>query len=182
MLNIAKFFNKLIYGGGIAFDMGKWIILAIVLIVLFSRFFYSPFIVDGVSMEPNLHDKTVALMNRGAFVKFELARQDVVVVAYPGDPENKTYVKRTIGLPGETVEIKDSQVYINGKKIAQDYLPGGTLTEPDGKWKLASNEYFMMGDNRENSNDSRVFGPIEKRFVRGKVTATLFPKLRTVNN
>lgn len=182
MLNVAKFFNKLIYGGGIAFDMGKWIILVIVILVLIHRFFFSLFIVDGVSMEPNLHDKTVALMDKGAFSPLNLKRNDPVVVAYPGDPTKKTYVKRTIGLPGETVEIKNSEVFINGQQLSQNYLPAGTLTEPDGKWILSSDEYFMMGDNRENSNDSRVFGPIEKRFVLGKVIATVFPKLRTLNN
>ncbi len=173
------FFEKLVYGGGLFFDLSKWIIVAIVLLVLVNSFWYSIFIVDGESMEPTLRDGEVVLMDK-SFTRQDQApkRGDAVVVKYPGDPENKKYIKRVIGLSGEYVSIKNGKVYIDNKLVRESYIPIGATTYPDGDWILRDNEYFLMGDNRENSNDSRYFGPVEQRFFVGKATNVLLPSLR----
>jgi len=167
---MGNFLSKLIFGGGIFFDLLKWAILIFVFLVIVNRFLLSVFIVDGVSMEPNLNDKSIVLYSKN----FEPKRGDVVVVKYPGDPEKKRYVKRVIGLPGEELKIENNKIYIDNKVLEEDYLPFGVLTEPDGTHSL-KDQYFLMGDNRESSNDSRFFGPVEKRFIAGKATLLIYP-------
>ena len=107
-------------------------------------------------------------------------RGQPVVVKYPGDPENKRYVKRVIGLPGEKIVISGGKVYINGDPLDERYLPVYFETEPDSNWDLGGEEYYLMGDNRANSNDSRYFGAVEKRFFIGRAIAIIFPRLRFV--
>jgi len=109
-------------------------------------------------------------------------RGDIITLSYPGDPVNKTYVKRIIGLPGETLEIKDEHVFINGTRLTEDYLNYDVDTDPEGVWKLSTDQYFVMGDNRPNSNDSRFFGPVEKRFIRGKAISRLLPMFQLVKD
>jgi signal peptidase I len=104
----------------------------------------------------------------------------VVVVRYPGDPDNRKYVKRVIGLPGERLQIFDGKIFINEKILEEYYLPYGVLTEPDKTYTLGENNYFLMGDNRPVSNDSRYFGPVEKRFIVGQATTIIFPRFRQV--
>lgn len=173
--------SKIIYGGGLVFDLCKWIILVLICFVLINSFWYSIFIVDGLSMEPGLHDGEVVLMDK-SFVRQHKKphRGDAVVVKYPGDPEQKRYVKRVIGLPGELVAIRNNRIYINQRLIRESYIPINAKTYPEGVWKLADGEYFLMGDNRENSNDSRYFGPVAQRFFVGKATSVLLPTLRSV--
>lgn len=175
------FWQKLLYGGGIFFDLAKWVILSIVVLVLVGSFWYTIFIVDGVSMEPNFNDREVVILDKTFFRGGkEPERGQSVVVQYPGDPENRRYVKRVIGLPGENLAISGGKVYINESLLDERYLPVYFVTEPEGSWSLKENEYFLMGDNRANSNDSRYFGPVEKRFFIGRAVAVIFPRLRFV--
>ncbi len=175
------FFEKIVYGGGLFFDLTKWVIFAIVCFSLINSFWFTIFIVDGESMEPTLHDGEVVLMDK-SFTRqdHKPERGDAVVVKYPGDPENKKYVKRVIGLPEETVRISSGKVYLQSKQIKESYLPIGATTYPDGEWAMKEGEYFLMGDNRENSNDSRYFGPVEQRFFVGKAMNVLLPSLRSI--
>lgn len=174
-------FEKLVYGGGLFFDLTKWIILTIVCFSLINSFWFTIFIVDGESMEPTLHDGEVVLMDK-SFSRQDRKpeRGDAVVVKYPGDPDNKKYIKRVIGLPRETVRISSGKVYLQNKQVKESYLPIGATTYPDGEWAMKDGEYFLMGDNRENSNDSRYFGPVEQRFFVGKATNVLLPSLRAI--
>lgn len=180
------FLNKLLFGGGFLFDACKWLILVAVVLILIFRLWLSIFGVDGISMEPNLHDKEFVLLQNNSYNNKEPIRSDIVAVRYPGDPENKKYVKRVVGLPGEKVEIIDGHVNVNGKILQEDYLPFDTTTDPaiNGKnsWTLKANEYFLMGDNRPFSNDCRYFGPVEKRFLLGKALFVVFPRLHQLEN
>lgn len=179
-MTIQNFFNRVLYGGGIVFDMCKWIILLAVAVILINKFWLTVFIVDGESMEPNMHDKELILLKVSSYNSSNPKRGDVVVVRYPGDPDNRKYVKRVIGLPGERLQIFDGKIFINEKVLEEYYLPYGTLSEPDKTYSLKDNEYFLMGDNRPVSNDSRYFGGVEKRFIIGKATTIIFPRFRQV--
>lgn len=184
MNKLKKFFTKLIFGGGVFFDLTKWIIFAIVVLTLITRFWITVFIVDGESMEPNLHDKEIVLLQLNKYNSSDPVRGDVVVVKYPGDPDNKKYVKRVIGLPGDKVEIKDTKVYINNALLDEKYLNYDVKTEPSKSdlttWQLSDKEYFLMGDNRPFSNDSRYFGPVEKRFFDGRAISIIFPRVSSI--
>lgn len=173
--------NKIIYGGGVVFDLTKWLIVALVIIILVNSFWVSIFVVDGQSMEPTLHNGEVVMMSKSFYRgDSKPARGDAVVVQYPGDPDNKKYVKRVIGLPGETVQISNGKVYLNKKLLREAYLENGVDTVPAGKWVLEESQYFLMGDNRNNSNDSRYFGPVEQRFFVGKALSVVIPSLRAI--
>lgn len=176
-----NFWQKVVYGGGVFFDLCKWLVIIASVLIVLNSFWLTIFIVDGISMEPNFNDKEIVLLDK-RFVRQEKnpQRGQSVVVQYPGDPQNKRYVKRVIGLPNEKLTIKSGKVYIEDKQLVEEYLPVYFNTEPEGEWVLAENEYFLMGDNRSNSNDSRYFGPVEKRFFIGKAVAILFPRLRFV--
>lgn len=174
--------GKIVYGEGVFFDLAKWLIATIVLLVLVNTFFVSVFIVDGISMEPNLGDKEVILWKKNSFDSKTVKRGDVIVVNYPGDPEKKKYVKRIVGLPGERVDIYNGYVYINKELLKEDYLPVDLTSEPNGTWQLGNDRYFIMGDNRKFSNDSRYFGSVEERFILGQSLAIVFPRFRLVGD
>jgi len=173
---------KILYGGGIFFDVSKWLILVVVVLIVINTYWISIFVVDGISMEPNLHDDEIALMNKTHFRGEEAPKRgEVVVVKYPGDPNKKRYVKRVIGLPGETLSIRKNKIYINNNLLKETYLPVDLMLGDDESWLLGSSQYFLMGDNREFSNDSRVFGVVEQRFFIGKVTNVLVPRFIAVD-
>jgi len=173
--------QKILYSGNVFFDLTKWVILSIIILVLIGSFWFTIFIVDGISMEPNFLDGEVVVLNKTFFRGEKVPeRGQSVVVQYPGDPDNKRYVKRVIGLPGEKVVISSGKVYIDGNLLNERYLPVYFETEPDSNWDLDGEEYYLMGDNRANSNDSRCFGAVEKRFFIGRAVAIIFPRLRFV--
>lgn len=169
---------KLIYGGSIVFDLARWLILFLIVFIIFNTFFYSIFIVSGASMYPTFKDKDWIAWDKNIYNNNNPARGDIVVINYPGDPDNKKYVKRIVGLPGDEIEIKEEQVFINNHQLDESYLNYNVGTDPDGTWTLKENQYFVMGDNRPNSNDSRYFGPVEKRFILGKAISRVYPGFR----
>jgi len=160
------------------FELSRNLILIAMVLYLISLFVITIFIVSGPSMEPNFQDKNLLLINQATYWINEPQRGDVVVFKFPG--ENKTkYIKRIIGLPGETIELKDDGFYINGIKFTEAYLSPETITKPIIKnktiWKMGNDEYFVCGDNRANSNDSRVWGALPKDMIIGKATFRLLP-------
>ena len=173
--------NRFVLSGGMIFDLAKWIIGAIVLLAIFNTFFFSLGITDGESMEPNFHNGETFLWQRAAFGP-AFVRDDIVVINYPGDPEHKKYVKRIVGMPGDKVTVSNGQVSINDVLIDEKFLPLGTVTDNDGSWQLSKGQYFVMGDNRPNSNDSRYFGPVDKRFILGHAIAIIIPRFRLVKD
>ena len=166
--------------GGLLLEMVKVVLLAIVIIIPIRVFLFQPFFVQGASMDPNFEDgqyliisefgyKYTDLPGIGAIEPFrDFKRQEPVVFRYPKNPD-QFYIKRVIGLPGESVEIRDGVVYIynaiHHQGFALDessYLAEAVKTSDMPKVELAEDEYFVMGDNRAFSYDSRSFGQIHK--------------------
>lgn len=151
-------------------EWGSFIVI-IILIILIRTFIITPVRVDGPSMNDTLNDGDILLLNKldQTFERFE------IVVFYVN---GEKLIKRIIGLPGETIEFKNNTLYINGKKLEEDYGKGITenFNIKDLKCtEIPKNEYFLVGDNRNNSLDSRVFGCINKKNIIGSVKYTLFP-------
>ncbi len=151
------------------------IILIIAVFVLLGVFVAQPVVVEGTSMLPQLHDGERLLVNKLVYYKFQsvdwghFERGDIVVFWYPRDPD-KSYVKRIIGLPGETVELKNGIVLINGTALSESYLDtehNQSLPSFPPK-KVEEHYYFVMGDNRDNSSDSRYWGLVPEKYIYGK--------------
>ena len=158
-----------------SFKLARDIFLIIVVFVLFGVFAVQPVVVEGTSMVPQLHDGERLLVNKLVYYKIQsvswghLQRGDVVVFWYPNDPD-KSYVKRIIGLPGETVEVRSGRVFINGEELNEPYLDtehNQSLRDNVVK-RVEEHHYFVMGDNRDNSSDSRYWGLVPEKYIYGK--------------
>ncbi len=132
---------------------------------------------SGPSMLPNLHEGEYLLISRMNYLFGEPQRGDIVVFDPPGNPPGAPrLIKRMIGLPGDTLEFRDKVLYVNSEVLNEPYL-----NEPcrgscaDRAWTLGENEYFLMGDNRNNSNDSRAFGPIPRDRIVGQAIFRYWP-------
>lgn len=151
------------------------VFLIIVVFVLIGVFAVQPVVVEGTSMLPQLDDGERLLVNKLVYYKWRnvswghLERGDIVVFWYPSDPD-KSYVKRVIGLPGETVEVRTGKVYINGRELKEPYIE--TIHNQNLRENVIKNVdqhyYFVMGDNRDNSSDSRVWGLVPEKYIYGK--------------
>ena len=167
-------------GAAIAFELGKYFAIIAVVVLLIHFFAFTIFVVSGKSMESNFHNKEVVLINKFNLFTNRFARGAPMVLRFPGDPQHKKYIKRLIGLPGETVEIKNNAIYINGDKLTESYISTDYSTEPltnQNKWTLGTGEYFLVGDNRNNSSDSRVWGVAQRSDMVGPVVMILIPRL-----
>ena len=133
-------------------------------------------IVEGSSMHPNFATGQLIIVNRVPYYFGAPERGDVVVLHNPRNVE-EDYIKRVIGLPGDTVKIVRGAVYINGVELIEPYIAAENVctTLCDGEWTLASDEYFVLGDNRRNSTDSHVFGPIKQTLIIGKAWVRYWP-------
>jgi signal peptidase I len=174
-MNENNIFQKIFYATGCVFELARGVIIFAVVLALVNVFVVTINVVNGQSMEPNFHNAQFVLIDKFSYFQRTPKRGEAVVIRFPGDPEKVRYIKRVIGLPGEVLEIRDSVVYINGVALKEPYLAANTITSPDKIVQIPANQYFLMGDNRENSNDSRVFGPIERRFLVGLAYYIAFP-------
>lgn len=152
------------------FNLAYTLIICLVIAKLITSFVFISVMVDGSSMSPTLSNGDKAITD-GLFYKMGgIDRFDIVIVEHK--KYNEKLVKRVVGLPGETIEYIDSVLYVNGEKIEEDFLPFGTVTETmygnDIKVTLGKDEYYVLGDNRENSSDSRLFGAIKKSQIKGR--------------
>lgn len=165
-------------GRGIWFESMRLlrdIILILAIFVLFGVFVAQPVVVDGESMVPELHEGERLLVNKLIYYNIErfdwghIQRGDIVVFWYPQDP-NKSFVKRVIGLPGELVEVRRGRVYIDGKLLEEPYLsPAKNRSSLNYSGKRVDDHYFfVMGDNRDNSLDSRTWGLVPEKYIYGK--------------
>ncbi len=152
-------------------DLGLSVVIAIVVII----FLYQPVKVEGTSMLPALADQERIFVNKFIYRLGQIERGDLVVFWYPADP-TKSYIKRVVGLPGDVVAIDRGIVYINGKPLREEYVPRqfrdyGTMAprvvEPD--------TYFVLGDHRNSSNDSRNWGLVPRKDIYGKAVFIYWP-------
>ncbi len=147
------------------------IILAIILI---RTFVITPVRVNGSSMYSTLKDGEIMILNKLDYKLHDIERFDIVVIK----TDEKKIIKRVIGLPGETLKYEDNTLYINDKKIDEPYLKDATedfnITSL-GYDKIPDDCYFVLGDNRDNSSDSRIIGPVKKSQITGSASLVLFP-------
>jgi signal peptidase I len=129
--------------------------------------------VESISMEPNLVAGDMVIVNKLAYRFDEPKRGDIIVFRYPPDPDQTPYIKRVIGLPGDQVRINNGAVYINGVQIREPYL--SITTERGGNWTVPEEALFVMGDNRNNSSDSRAWGMVPMENVIGKAEVIYWP-------
>lgn len=149
-------------------------ILLAAVIWLVVNFATARFVVDGSSMEPNFHTGQLLIVNRLAYRFGTLERGDVIVFQYPNNTADD-YIKRVIGLPGEKVTISDGKVYVNDVLLDEPYLGPNTILPYGGEWVVPADNYFVMGDNRAHSSDSRSWGMLGKEFVIGKSWISYWP-------
>jgi signal peptidase I len=143
--------------------------------VLIITFLYQPVRVEGTSMLPRLEDRDRLFINKFVYHVSAIERGDVVVFHYPRDPE-KSYIKRVIALPGDRLWIDHGQVWLNGKPLREGYVPEDYRDSRSmGEIIVPAESFFMMGDHRSISSDSREFGPVERSLIYGKAVFIYWP-------
>ncbi len=151
------------------------LLIAIGLALIIIVFLYQPVKVEGTSMAPLLSDQERIFINKFVYHFEPIQRGDVVVFWYPLD-HTKSFIKRVVGLPGETVEIRHGVVYVNRKPIPEPYVPQQYADLSDfGPVRVPRDSFFVMGDHRISSNDSRVFGPVASRYIYGRAVFAYWP-------
>jgi signal peptidase I len=138
-------------------------------------FLYQPVKVEGTSMMPSLDDQERIFVNKFVYRLESIQRGDIVVFRYPRDP-SKSFIKRVIGLSGDRIRIDGGQVYVNGNLLDEDYIPPAYADERSYKTIVVPPGcYFVLGDHRSLSNDSRDFGPVNLSFIYGKAVFGYWP-------
>lgn len=160
-------------------EIAKIVIIALVIVIPIRFFLFQPFIVKGQSMEPNFFEGDYLIIDELSY-RFRSPQRGETVVFRPPTDSSSRYIKRIIGLPGETVQIKHGKVVIYSDDTPQtlnetDYLPESFETLGDSQISLGYNEYFVLGDNRSASYDSRKFGPLAKENIIGRVYFRAWP-------
>lgn len=160
---------------GVFFNWILPISVALLLAIVIRFFIGGATTVSGTSMEPTLHNGDFLLVSKIPTYFKNYKRGDILIIDSPD--LNEFYVKRLIGLPGETVEIQDGKVFINGKWMKEYYTDQETVSYSNAKWTLGNNEYFVLGDNRGTgaSNDSRLFGPVLAEHIKAVSRARIWP-------
>jgi len=158
----------------------KIVVLSLAIIVPIRYYLVQPFFVKGSSMVPNFHDKDYILVDKLSYRFDDFKRGDVIVFRYPKDPKDY-FIKRVIGLPGETVQVKGNKVTIYnidnpaGEILEEAYLADYQRTDGNKVWKLDDNEFFVLGDNRLQSSDSRSWDALNRSFIAGRAWIRLWP-------
>lgn len=165
-------------GSGLRRELRAWVrdlVIALALAVVIIVFFYQPVKVEGTSMAPSLSDQERIFIDKFVYRVGAIERSDVVVFWYPLD-RAKSFIKRVVGLPGDVVEIREGRVYINGKRLREPYVPAEFADFSGyGPKRMRSGEYFLLGDHRASSNDSRMFGPVAASYIYGKAVFAYWP-------
>lgn len=152
-------------------------VIIVVAVLLIKAYIVSPIQVKGTSMDSTLRSGDIMILQKIGYDKQDIKRFDIVVIKH----QNTKIIKRIIGMPGDTIRYRNNKLYINDKLYEEDYLDEGTTTEDfslgdlfDGS-KVPEGHYFVLGDNREESMDSRTLGYIEEDAIEGKALFTIFP-------
>ena len=158
--------------------MRSWLrdmVVSVVVSAFIIIFLYQPVRVEGTSMLPMLEDQDRLFINKMAYKIGDIHRGDVVVFLYPHD-HTKSYIKRVIALPGDDLRIDRGQVYVNGHAIKEKYVPARFADDRSQPGLvIPDNEYFVMGDHRSISSDSRDFGPVDRDLIYGKAAFVYWP-------
>ena len=161
----------------------EWVVIiavAVLSALLVKTYLIEAFYIPSGSMEPTLDIGDRVLVNKLSYRLHDVHRGDIVVFERPkgvaGEPKIRDFIKRVVGLPNETIETRGDAVYINGRKLPEKYLPRGTRTIPSiEKRTIHRDHYWVMGDNRTNSSDSRFFGEIEEDSIIGRAFIQVWP-------
>lgn len=160
---------------GVLHSWARDLFFSIIVSFFFILFVYQPVKVEGGSMEPSLEDQERIFINKLVYRWESISRGDIVVFRYPRDTR-KSFIKRVIGLPGDRIRITYGHVYVNGQAIAEPYVPGDFLdTRSYPESVVPANTYFVLGDHRSMSNDSRDFGAVPRNNIYGKAVFGYWP-------
>ena len=158
--------------------IGVWLrdlIISLAISAFIIIFLYQPVKVEGTSMMPSLEDQERIFVNKFVYRLEPIERGDIVVFRYPRDP-SKSYIKRVIGMAGDQIRIDGGQVYVNGTALQENYVPSeysDSRSYPETV--VPENSYFVLGDHRSMSNDSRDFGAVNKSYIYGKAVFGYWP-------
>ncbi|AEP11531.1 signal peptidase I, bacterial type [Chloracidobacterium thermophilum B] len=157
-------------------SIGRDVLLALVIALLIGLFVIQPVYVKGTSMLPRLREGERLFVNRFIYNFSKIERGDIVVFYYPKNPQ-ESFIKRVIGLPGDEVTLANGKLYINGKLVPEGYLSSDytTIVSPPRTWVVEPHHYFVMGDNRDASNDSRNWGLVPEMYIYGKAVYRYWP-------
>ena len=155
------------------------LLLGLALVVLLRVGVYEPAYIPSASMEDTLRQGDRVLIDHRSSLHGQWKRGDVVIFDADGEwGKEETLIKRVIGLPGETVDLMQGQIYINGKSLAENYLKETPAAQDMSRVVLEPGEYFVMGDNRNHSDDSRYNGPVKDEQISGRATMVFYPLSR----
>ena len=158
-------------------DFLLFILIVVAVCFLFLHFVAVRSVVDGNSMYPTLYDGDNLIVEKVSYYFHAPERYDIIVFEL-ADEKNVHYIKRIIGLPGETVQVSDGSIFINGEKLETDvygYEAMNNAYSAADPFTLGEDEYFVLGDNRNNSKDSRIIGPVKKKQFLGRAFVRFFP-------
>lgn len=162
-------------------DLKAWVrdlVLSLSIAALIVVFLCQPVRVEGTSMLPQLVDKQRIFVNKFVYRIDSVARRDVIVFRFPADP-SRSYIKRVVGLPGDTVEIQRGAVFVNGKAITEPYVPEAYRDRAShSSVTVPESAYYVLGDHRNTSNDSRTWGTVDEAFITGKAVFAYWPPER----
>ena len=154
---------------------GRDMLFSLAVSFFIITFLYQPVRVEGTSMLPRLGDQDRLFINKFVYHFAEIHRGDVVVFHYPRDPQ-KSYIKRVIAVPGDELRIDDGRTYINGRLLPEPYVPRRFHdSRSQDAMVIQPEQYFVMGDHRSISSDSRDFGPVDRSFIYGKAAFVYWP-------
>lgn len=165
--------------GGL-FEVGKVVLGVFISALIIRSFVFQPFVVEGKSMEPSFYNGEYVMVEKVSYHLHQPKRGDVIVFRYPNDP-SINYIKRIIGLPGDTVRIENGKVSVNGTQLNESYLTSDEQTivarNPDIPYEVTvgKDQYFVMGDNREHSADSREGWLVNKDLIIGRSSLVINP-------
>ena len=163
--------------GGAVWETVKFAAIVALIVIPIRIYIAQPFIVNGLSMYPTFNNGDYLIIDEFSYNFLREPTRGEVIVFHPPIAGARYFIKRVVGIPGETVEVKGGKVLVNGEVLPEPYLE--QVTALDGSWNLDKNEYFVMGDNRGSSSDSRVWGKLPEQNIVGRALFRLWPVTRS---
>jgi signal peptidase I len=161
--------------GGVSLRDVADTLFAVIMLYCIINLATARYVVEGASMEPNFHSDQFVVVNRLPYLLGSPARGDVIVFHNPENP-SQDFIKRVIGLPGETIKIVDGRVYVNERLLEEPYIAERCHSQRcDGNWTVGPDQYFVLGDNRSHSRDGHNFGPLDRNLIIGMAWVRYWP-------